>query len=139
MAMVVHHRLHCKYCGLPILLPADTLEQPFSDLDALPNGSLAIGVVCHRCKSLETYFLHAKHPKFGARDGAMVLETRSGDAVLVGILECEEESCESRLPLFAYWNPASNEEERKADISIWRWGRLLCPEGHAILKPLTWP
>lgn len=133
--MTVHYRLHCKCDGLPTLFPQDTLEQPFSGQDDPPNDFLAIGVVCHRHKSAETYFLSAKSPGWNPKDGAEVLENRSGDTVHVSTLRCEREACKSRLPLFAYWRPGTSAEERRADISTWRWDHLRCPEGHSIPKP----
>jgi hypothetical protein len=133
--MTPHFLIHCADCGLPILLPADTLQRPFADPETQPNDTLAVGVVCHHCKSAERYFLHQKHPQHNPKDQAYVMETRSEDTVHVANLECEEETCEFRLPLFAYWNPASNQQERKDDMKTWRWEHLLCPEGHSIAKP----
>lgn len=139
LVYTIHYDLHCKKCGSPMLFPKDTVEQPFADPKTRPNDSLCVGIVCHRCKSAETYFLHSKHPQWNPKDGASAREIRIEDTVLLSTLECEVEPCPSRLPLFAQWSPAANEAERLADMSAWKWGQLQCPEGHPIPKPNDWP
>jgi hypothetical protein len=133
--MIPHFLIHCSNCGFPFLLPADILEESFWDSDSAPNNVLAIGVVCHHCKCVDRYFLDRNHPQYNPRNQAWILDTRSEDTVLVAILECGEASCESRLPLFAYWNPSIGAEERSADTLRWRWEHLKCPDGHAVPRP----
>jgi len=133
--MVPHFLIHCSNCGVPFLLPADALKELFDDPDSLPNGTLAVGAVCHHCKFVDRYFLDRKHPQYNPKNQAWILDTRSEDTVLVAILECGAEGCESRLPLFAYWNPSTSAEARAADSLMWRLENLKCPEGHVIPRP----
>lgn len=133
--MVAHFLIHCSNCGFPFLLPADTLEELFGDPNSLPNNALAVGIVCNQCKCADRYFLDRKHPQYNPKDQAWILDARSEDTVLLAMLECEDGSCESRLPLFAYWNPDTSAEERSADSLTWRWENLKCPEGHVIPRP----
>jgi hypothetical protein len=50
------------------------------------------------------------------------------------LLKCEEETCESLLPLFVRWNPATTSEELASETAKWKWDDLKCPRGHAIRK-----
>jgi hypothetical protein len=50
-------------------------------------------------------------------------------------LKCEEETCESLLPLFVRWNPATTLEALADETARWKWDNLKCPQGHPILKP----
>jgi hypothetical protein len=133
--MVPHFLIHCSDCGFPFLLPADTIEDTFGDPESLANNALAVGVVCSECKWVDRYFLDRKHAQYDPRNQAWILDTRSEDTILLEILQCEEDTCESRLPLFAYWNPSTPPEERAADSLTWRWENLKCPEGHVIPRP----
>ena len=133
--MIPHFLIHCSNCGFPFLLPAETLEESFGGAEDPPNNMLAVGVVCHHCKSMDCFFLDRKHPRHNPKDQAWILDTRSEDTVLVAILECEDASCTSRLPLFAYWNPGTTAEQRSVDSFHWRWENLKCPEGHAVSRP----
>jgi hypothetical protein len=137
--MFIHYVLHCKNCVMPLLLPRDTIEQPFADQDYRPNDSLCVGVACPHCKSVETYFLHKKHPQHNPRDQAWLLENRVEVTAHVSTLECEEQACKARLPLFAQWRQTTTEQERVADIATWLWEHLQCPDGHSIVKPKGWP
>jgi hypothetical protein len=62
-----------------------------------------------------------------------------GDVVHVSTLECAGEGCNTQLPLFAVWSADMPAEERRADISTWRWENLKCPQGHSRFPPLGWP
>jgi hypothetical protein len=136
--MTPHLDIVCASCGLPTRYPFDTLQRLFLDPDIRPNDSLAVALACQHCKSLETCFLDRKHPLHNKNNRVWLLEIRGADPVHVNTLECGERSCELLLPLFAYWNPASTEEERRADIATWRWSHLKCPAGHSIPEPLSW-
>ena len=129
--------IHCDGCGHPSLLHAGMLQKPFSDPEESPNDTSAIGFACPHCKSLRRYFLHPQ--KQGqSRTGpgpAWASAPRNEETVLVGMLECEVESCEFLLPLFALWSDSTNDEERLADIETWQWENLRCPEEHVIRKP----
>src|SRR5579864_4600596 len=109
--MPIHFETHCAACGSPMLLPSDTLQQPFSYPETQPNNSLCVGIVCHQCKSAERYFLHQKHPQHNPKDQAWAMDSRIEDTVLVSILACDVEACSFRQPLFAQWSPPTTEEE----------------------------
>jgi hypothetical protein len=133
-----HVLIHCEACGLPILLHAGTLQQPFADPDELPNDTSAIGAACPYCKNLRRYFLHQIQGR-SSLGPAVVAETPDEETVHVCTLSCGIEDCEFLIPLFALWNVSTTVEERTADAETWRWENLLCPEGHSIPKPaLRW-
>ena|ERR1700726_4423688 len=134
--MSLHFSIHCDDCGIPMLLPAHVIHEPFSNPDSQPNDSVAIGAACPSCLRLERYFLQIDHPYHNPRHKAFEVGTQPLDTIHVSTLKCVVETCKSRLPLFAQWNPDTTAEERKSEIAEgWMWERLKCPEGHLILKP----
>jgi hypothetical protein len=50
-------------------------------------------------------------------------------------LECEEKTCELKLPLYGQWSASATEEDCLADARFWVWSGLTCPAGHIIRKP----
>jgi hypothetical protein len=64
-----------------------------------------------------------------------VLQDEVVDTSYLGLLRCEEETCKSRLPLFARWSIAMSASDRKEAANTWIWDGLLCERSHPILKP----
>jgi len=116
------------------LLPKVMIELLFADPVAQPNRSHAIAVVCRQCKSVDTYFLEKNHPRHNppcpAKFADPIRDTMDGP-----MLGCGEKGCKALVPLIAQWCRDTTTAERKADFATWRWGHLLCPEGHPIAKP----
>jgi hypothetical protein len=133
--MSPHYVLHCKDCGFPLWLLADTIRPLFAYPEVQSNRFHAIAVGCARCKNVGTYTLHKDFPGHNPEDTVIAAEPHYGDVIRLGSLECEEEGCGTLLPLFALWSPATTSEERRADVATWRWENSRCPRGHSIPKP----
>jgi len=134
-AMYLYHHLHCKDCGLPMMLHAEMIQQLFDGRDESSNDYQAIAVACRLCKSVDTYILSKQITGYNPKDQVYLTESLYADVVFLDRLECEAEGCGIRVPLFADWSPASTAEERTADIGTWQWENLKCPKGHSIPKP----
>jgi hypothetical protein len=131
MNLPVQHVFVCKACGHPIRLPAQMLDNKFQNPHIPSSGFHSVGVVCFRCKLAANYSL-LKHspgysPGYSSECSVPTLET-----IRVAELQCEEETCDIHLELYAQWSATTTVEERKADIAVWQPGDLRCPQGHPI-------
>jgi hypothetical protein len=125
---------HCKDCGFPMTLRAETLGNMFGHPGSRQIVASSVGLVCPQCKKVSNYSLLKNSPDYNHQD-LVTWGYPDHDAKLLSWLGCVGENCKSQLPLFAIWNADTTEAERKADISTWRWENLHCPDGHAIEAP----
>jgi len=98
-------------------------------------GAPAAIVACRQCKQVQ--ICQYSEPTDAERPvlGRVVSQSPRGDTVLCTWLKCDEETCHILLPVFAQWNSATSEEERRGDIATWLWDGLHCPAGHSISAP----
>jgi hypothetical protein len=132
--VIPHCLFHCKYCGLPMLLPHEKLGRPFADPAFRSIDSLSVAVACSHCRHVGMYSLLANSPDRGPRDSVVSL-AQNADCEFLRWLGCEEKNCKILLPVFAQWSAATSAGERQADIKTWVWDGLHCLAGHSISKP----
>jgi len=125
---------HCKSCGWPMSLRAETLGHMFGTPGRISGAAHSVGVACLRCKHVRNYSLLRNSPDYNPLDGVEWARP-FGDTVSLEPLRCEVEGCKAQLPLFAMWSKTTTAEERRADMSTWQWDGLHCPQGHKIEAP----
>jgi hypothetical protein len=139
MNEVAYYIFHCKHCPNPMWLPTEMLRREFQSQAFPSKDDASVGVLCSQCNSLKNYSLDKNSPDHSSQDCPVVALPRKQETVFLGLLRCDAENCNIPLPIFAQWMPDTTVEERKADIEIWEWDDLHCPQGHGITVPLDWP
>jgi len=129
------YSFQCLGCPATMLLPAEKLGNIFAHPNLRLIDAASVGIVCPHCKLVGSYSLFENSPDYNHADEGR-WGRPLGDAEFQGWLKCEMKSCTTPLPLFAIWNATTTEEERKIDISTWKWENLHCPNGHTIEAPI---
>jgi len=130
---ILHRLLPCSWCGDNILLPLEKLAQAFASLEVRTTDREPIAAVCNRCKQVRNYDL-ANSDLSHTWGPAAYLDAFSG-WVFIESLKCADQTCKTRLPLFAIWDPAISAEQRTAYANSWKWDGLKCQDGHPIVEP----
>ena len=131
--------VYCPACGEHIRLPLESLGHMFGNPGLRTIDASFLVFPCPFCKNVEAYSLNDDSPYKRPGYTVMLLIPPEAPILNLGWLECEEPSCQARVPLFVEWSETTNEAERIADTETWKWDRLLCPEGHVIRKPCFSP
>ena len=128
---ILHYKLVCSGCGMPILLPLEMLNRAFPGLALQSTDSLHIAAVCIDCNRVRMYTLTPKIP--GSLLGPLVDEPKTSDWACRGTLQCDVATCEARLQVFSPSNSPTTDEEWQAYVRNWIWeSPMLCSNGHVI-------
>jgi len=125
--------LSCSECGKPIPLLLEKIALAFQTLDIHNKEREFVAAVCDHCRRIEIYDLEKTKPNPPVGQVASLPET--SEWVYLGSLECEDNTCKPRPPLFAKRNPATSPVEWKAYVDTWKWDGLVCPNRHPIPMP----
>jgi hypothetical protein len=128
---VPHCCFYCAWCGQTILLPNDRIGSPFGHPDARKIEIRSIATVCHNCKHIGNYSMFRACRGFDTRHKVMHSPIK-GQTVLLHWLQCVEETCPDRVPLFA--NLEGDAPTGEAEAAEWLWDELTCASGHSIRK-----
>ncbi len=126
---VPHCCFYCSWCGEPILLPNDRIGSPFGHPGARKIDVRSIATVCHNCKHIGNYSMFRACRGFDTRHKVMHSPMK-GETVLLHWLQCVEQTCPDRVPLFVQLEGDAPTGEAEADA--WLWDELTCASGHAI-------
>lgn len=124
---VPHCCLYCAWCGHAILLPNDRIGSPFGHPDARKIDIRSIATVCQNCLHIGSYSMFRACRGFDTRH-KIVHAPIIGQTVLLHWLQCVEQTCPDRVPLFASIDAGTGE----AEAAGWLWDDLTCASGHAI-------
>lgn len=126
-----HCCFYCAWCGQPILLPNDRIGSPFGNPDARKIDVRSIATVCRSCKHIGNYSMFRSCRGFDTRHKIMHAPN-SGETALLYWLQCVEQTCPARVPLFVKLEGDAPE----AEAAEWLWNDLTCASGHCI-KPIS--
>lgn len=129
-----HYLFYCRDCEAPILLRAETLAQPSGPQVFRSTAFLSLAVVCPHCKRVRSYSLDKASPNYDPM-GKLVAPDKTSNAMSAGWLRCDEENCQTPLPLFSLASVPIDDEARRALLATWIWGDVKCPSGHPVPKP----
>lgn len=127
-----HCCFYCGWCGEPILLPNDRIGSPFGNPDARKIDVRSIATVCHQCRHIGNYTMFRGCRGFDTRH-KVVLAISSGTTQLLNWLQCAENTCTARVPLFVRLD--EDEPDLETQATRWLWDELTCAYGHRI-KPI---
>jgi hypothetical protein len=131
---VPHCCFYCAWCGETILLPNDRIGSPFGHPGARKIEVRSIATVCHNCKHIGNYSMFRACRGFDTRHRVMHSPI-IGQTVLLHWLQCAEQTCPDRVPLFARLEGDTGE----AEAAEWLWNELTCASGHSIGKIMVDP
>jgi hypothetical protein len=126
---VPHCCFVCEWCGASILLPNDRIGSPFGNPDARKIDVRSIATVCFSCGHIGNYSMFRGCRGFDTRH-KIVHAQNSGTTALLNWLECDEDTCTARVPLFAKLDQDALEDPTAA--ARWQWDGLTCALGHRI-------
>ena len=128
---VPHCCFYCAWCGQPILLPNDRIGSPFGHPDARKIDIRSIATICQNCKHIGNYSMFRACRGFDTRHKVMHSPIE-GQTVLLHWLQCVEQTCPDRVPLFARLEGDTPAGE--AEAAAWLWDDLTCASGHSIRR-----
>lgn len=131
--------LHCKNlrCKTLMRLPLDKLSQLTIDPADPTTHASAIALICPHCTQIYTYSLQSDSTDRACED-LLVSRERAEGMNLLKLLECEEGTCQTCLPLIDVWSPTATIEQREVNSKRVNWNELqslTCPNGHPIPYP----
>lgn len=129
-----HCCFHCHYCDALISLPHDKLGLAFAAPALRRTDLRAIAAVCGACHHVGIYSLFRGTHGYDTRHN-LALMPAAGEAVLVDVLHCNEETCAHPLPLFVTADGALTGDVVKDDGKGWDWSELTCAAGHRVRRP----
>jgi hypothetical protein len=124
---VPHCCFLCAWCGQTILLPNDRIGSPFGHPGARKIEVRSIATVCHSCKHIGNYSMFRACRGFDTSH-KVIHSPIKGKTVLLHWLQCAEQTCPDRVPLFARLDGDTTAGEAEA----WLWDELTCASGHSI-------
>jgi hypothetical protein len=124
----LHYQIVCP-CRHTIELPIDKLGPEFVTQKARSGDSEPVAVVCKYCKRAMNLDLGKPQPGVGLIPLQWISEWEYRGSLL-----CEDQTCNTPLPLFGPVNPASTPEVQAAEERSWDYNSLVCPKGHLIVS-----
>lgn len=125
---VPHCCFTCGWCGEPILLPNDRIGSPFANPNARKIDVRSIATVCHSCRHVGSYSMFRACKGYDSRH-RIINTPKAGRTALLQWLQCVENTCTARVPLFVRFNQDGSAEEA---AGAWLWDGLTCASGHRI-------
>jgi hypothetical protein len=125
---VPHCCFTCSWCEEPILLPNDRIGSPFANPNARKIDVRSIATVCHACRHVGNYSMFRACKGFDTRHKVMHAP-KGGRTSLLQWLQCVEDTCAAKVPLFVRFNEDGSAEEA---AGAWIWDGLTCASGHRI-------